>query len=137
MYESDFAADKVYRLSAATATAGVDDIAVMSGVRLSVTGAQPSRGETRLRFSVPRAGHAKVEVLDIAGRAVATLYEGAAAAGEHEVRWDGRDASGHGVAPGVYLARVLTGDGVASRRVVRVNSLGSALLLDPLQRVRQ
>ena len=118
MYVSDFAADKVYRLSAATA--GVDGIARVDGVRLTVSGAQPSRGETRLQYSIPHPGHAKVEVLDVAGRVVTTLQEGVMPAGEHEVRWDGHDAGGRSAAPGVYLARVVTSAGVASTRIVRV-----------------
>ena len=73
-----------------------------------------------LRFALPRAGRATIQIFDVAGREVNTLFDEAASTGEHEVAWDGRDGHGRGVAPVVYLARLRTEQGVAARRVVRV-----------------
>jgi hypothetical protein len=55
-------------------------------------------------------------VFDALGRAVATLYDGALAAGEVEVRWDGA----HRSAAGVYVVRATMGERSASRRVLVV-----------------
>jgi flagellar hook assembly protein FlgD len=61
---------------------------------------------------------AEVAVYDPAGRLVRTLREGAAAAGESRVTWDGRGASGRPVPAGVYWVR-LRGEAVDdARRVV-------------------
>jgi hypothetical protein len=38
--------------------------------------------------------------------------------GVHAIQWDGRDASGRGVASGVYLYRLTAGDQVAIRRMI-------------------
>ena len=59
-----------------------------------------------------------VRVLDIAGREVRTLLEGAARAGEQDVVWDGRDARGVQVPPGVYLVNARDHSTSISRRVV-------------------
>lgn len=118
LYVSDYGADKVYRVN--LATAAVEPVARAHDVRLSVTGAQPSSGATRLRLSVPRAGHASVRVYDVSGREVATLWDGLVPAGERELSWDGRDAGGRANAPGVFLARAVSADGTATSRIVRI-----------------
>ncbi len=59
-------------------------------------------------------------VYDVAGRHVATLADGPAAPGVHEVSWDGRDAGGAQVASGVYFARLVTDAGDASHKLLRV-----------------
>ena len=77
---------------------------------------QPSRGTTRLRFTLPAAAQARLEVFDAQGRRVATLADGAFAPGEHAVEW-----RGDGIPPGVYLARLTTAAGSATRTIVRLD----------------
>ena len=48
----------------------------------------PSRGGTLLRFSLPAAGHARLEVVDVSGRRLGST-EGEYAAGAQSWRWDG------------------------------------------------
>ena len=117
--------------------AGVDDVSLgISGAvsspeigggeaapsaTLSFTGPNPFRSQTQLELSVPSTGPARVAVFDLAGRRVATLLQAdALGAGRHRVTWDGRDASGRPVAPGVYFARAATVDGEASRKITLV-----------------
>ena len=51
----------------------------------------------------PAAG---VEVLDLSGRRVRQVYEGADKIGVYARAWDGRDDVGRRVPPGIYLFRV-------------------------------
>jgi len=78
----------------------------------------PARAGTRVSLSLPEAiAHAEVTVLDIAGRAVATLHRGPLAAGRHELPWPAVGERGVAIAPGVYLVRArLDGE----RRTIRV-----------------
>lgn len=69
----------------------------------------PTAGVATLRFALPRADRATVRILDVSGRVIRTLVDGALPAGAHEVRWDGRDAAGRPVAAGVYWSRVESG----------------------------
>lgn len=66
----------------------------------------PFRSEIRLRFDSLRPGPARVIVADATGRIVRTLLDGAVAAGEHRLDWDGRDASGGRAVAGVYWIRL-------------------------------
>jgi hypothetical protein len=73
-----------------------------------------------VRFALPAAERVRVEVLDVAGRRIATLLDGALAAGEHDARWDGSAAGGTRALPGVYLVRVATPAGTRTGRVIVV-----------------
>lgn len=80
----------------------------------------PGRGELALSWSLPLETDAELALFDVSGRRVTTLHAGAAAAGPHVSRWDGRDARGQLAAPGLYLARLVTPQGTRSARIVRV-----------------
>lgn len=66
----------------------------------------PFRSSTRLGFSIPRDGHVRLTVFDIAGRAVRTLADEAMTEGRHEVAWDGRDDQRRSLANGMYFYRL-------------------------------
>ncbi|MFN0152128.1 MAG: FlgD immunoglobulin-like domain containing protein [bacterium] len=70
----------------------------------------PTTGRTTIRFAVPANtdGAARLRVYDTSGRLVDELWNAPAAGGVHEVAWEGRDARGVRVSPGVYLLRLET-----------------------------
>jgi photosystem II stability/assembly factor-like uncharacterized protein len=78
----------------------------------------PFRHSTTVTYSVPAAGRVHLAVYDAAGRAVATLRDGPAAAGEHAVTWNGRDATGAPVHAGVYFLRLHDGSQVSATKVL-------------------
>ena len=47
-----------------------------------------------------------VEIYDLSGRRVQTVYEGADVDGQYTRTWDGRDEKGRPVPPGLYLYQV-------------------------------
>ena len=71
-------------------------------------------GVTQFRFALPTTQPATLRVYDVAGRLVRRLHEGPAAAGFHDVRWDGTDRAGRTVPSGTYFARLRTSDGQQS-----------------------
>ena len=64
---------------------------------------------THISFELPADGTAHLAVYDIGGRLVRTLVDGAMAAGDHTVAWNGTDDAGRAVAAGVYLYRLRSG----------------------------
>ncbi len=80
----------------------------------------PFRASTTLRFSLAAESRARIEIFDVSGRLVATLLDGFVPSGNHSVIWDGRNASGAAVAPGVYLARLDAGGTTSAARLVRL-----------------
>jgi len=77
----------------------------------------PARGEAALSFRTARPGHVRVRVFDVRGALVRTIDDREMPTGEQRARWDGRDDSGARAATGVYLFRIETPDGVATRKV--------------------
>lgn len=96
-------------------------VSVPGGGRLSLGLATPSPNPTssgaRLAFSLPRAQHARLELLDLQGRSVRVLVNGELTAGEHSAVWDGADGTGRRVPAGLYLARLGAGADVRMTRV--------------------
>lgn len=81
----------------------------------------PAHGEATLRFTLPQTGPVTLEVIDASGRRVCVLPQGTLAAGPHEVRWDGRDATGRLTAPGLYWARLTSHGTSRTQRFVRLD----------------
>lgn len=80
----------------------------------------PFNPSTRIQFTLPVAGEATLAVYDLGGRLVRTLLDGRQDAGEHAVRWDGRNDDGGQAASGMYLYRLTTADGTLARKMLLV-----------------
>jgi len=61
----------------------------------------------------------RVQILDLAGGLVRTVYAGADPSGRYRRRWDGRDKRGTFVPPGLYLVRVSVEADAAMESLVR------------------
>jgi len=87
---------------------------------LAVTGVSPNpfNPRTLVQFAVPDAAVVRLRVYDLRGRMVATLVDGAMAAGHHVVAWDGRDGGDRPAAAGVYLLRLDDGRSTTTRKAV-------------------
>ncbi len=78
----------------------------------------PMRGSTRLNFNLPTASALRLSIHDVSGRKVAELFDGRREVGDHHLDWDGRDAAGRVLVPGVYFARLFDGRSVTSSKLV-------------------
>ena len=77
--------------------------AVVTSYELTQNYPNPFNPETEIAFALPEAGHVTVTVYSLTGQVVKQLADGNFAGGWHQVVWDGRDASGAGVAGGIYF----------------------------------
>jgi len=66
----------------------------------------PFQTTTTLSFKLPGEGAVELGIYDTAGRQVSRLIHDRIGAGEHTVRWDGRDDTGRLLPAGVYFARM-------------------------------
>jgi hypothetical protein len=80
----------------------------------------PAAGPMRLSFALARPEHVRLEVFDLAGRAVRRLADEALPAGPTARVWDGTDDRGAAVAPGHYWARLTAGTRVENLGVLRI-----------------
>jgi lantibiotic leader peptide-processing serine protease len=72
-------------------------------------------------FIMHKAGPVRVDLFDLAGRHVATLYNGVAAAGRTTVSWNGRGARGQSLDRGAYFARAKADGAQAVRKMMLVD----------------
>jgi len=89
----------------------------MAGHMGLVSQPNPFRESTEIKFSLARGSAVNLEIYDLAGRKVRSLQAGDLGAGDHQVRWDGRNEAGRRVASGVYFARLESSFGVETKRV--------------------
>ncbi len=66
----------------------------------------PFNPETSIAVTVRRTEQVRVGVFGLDGRRVRLLADRVFAAGEEELRWDGRDENGRSLSSGAYLVRV-------------------------------
>lgn len=104
------------RYSGSTA---VTDLTGRGELRLS-NAPNPFRAGTTFRFSTRTAGPVGIRVVDASGRLVRKLDQ-QGTAGTHEIHWDGKDAQGRAVPPGILFYEV-TADGTRKTgRMVRLS----------------
>lgn len=80
----------------------------------------PFRPATTIRYALGREVDATIRILDARGREVRVFRRGTQSAGEHRVRWDGRDESGNETAAGVYFVRLVGGGIVDTQKMTRL-----------------
>jgi hypothetical protein len=80
----------------------------------------PFNPNTSIRLSLPNAGETRLDIYSVNGQLVKSLVNGFMPAGIHNVEWNGTDATGHSVASGTYIYRLVNGDDVQVRRMVLV-----------------
>ena len=85
----------------------------------------PFNPGTVIPYELAADGYVRLEVFNLLGQRVATLMDGEMGAGRYTAEWDARDASGQGVAAGVYVYRLTAGGGVATRRMTLVDGAAS------------
>jgi hypothetical protein len=78
----------------------------------------PFNPRTTIAYTLPVGRQVRLDLYDLRGRRVARLAHGPRAAGEHAITWDGRDGTGRELPSGVYLARLVTGGAVTTRKLV-------------------
>jgi hypothetical protein len=97
----------------------VDHYVLVLGIDCFVLRASPNplNPETVLTFATSQSGPVAIQIFDVQGRLVKSLYSGTMQAGINSVRWDGSSRSGSRVATGVYFVKMRTVDGDAVERV--------------------
>lgn len=82
--------------------------ASMSPKTLRLVGGPVVRDQGRLSFAITRHEHARVELMDLQGRLVRTLFESREGIGEYQVSFRASDLT-----PGIYMARLRVGGDTA------------------------
>ncbi|MCK4511562.1 hypothetical protein KAW64_07485 [bacterium] len=102
-------------LESGEAFTGID---TLTSIALSVT--NPARGECKLALSGPVGTEVAAHIYSVAGRLVATVFEGKLPEGGETVVWDGLDHAGQPIASGVYFARLESSEEIQTAKLVYI-----------------
>ena len=106
---------------------GIEDSRV-TRYRTSLLGLSPNPlavGKTgTIAFTMARKSHASIDVFDLGGRLVKTLFNDIAPEGENEVFWNGTDETGRQVVSGVYFYRLKANLHEFSKKMILIRNGG-------------
>ena len=106
--------------SLVSATVGVSEAPRRGELSLSAA-PNPFHGVVTVELALPEpAAVARLHVLDVSGRRIATLHDGPLPAGMIRLAWDAASAEGAKVPPGIYLLAGELDGRRLSRRIVRL-----------------
>jgi hypothetical protein len=77
----------------------------------------PTRASVNIEYALRQAGSAGLSIYDLTGGLVKRWTRSNAEAGDRIVTWNGTDASGQRVGPGVYFVRIETAEGSISKKL--------------------
>ncbi len=80
----------------------------------------PFNPTTKIDYALPEAARVELKVYNLLGQEVKTLVDNEQPAGPHQIVWDGTDASGNGVASGIYLYKLKTPTSVETKQMMFV-----------------
>lgn len=78
----------------------------------------PFNPETTVSFSLKQDGRTEIHVYNILGQKIRTLVDGSLKAGNHTIRWNGKDDNGRGVSSGIYFLKMSAGTYKATSKLV-------------------
>jgi hypothetical protein len=115
---TDFAGNEGDASSVANTYASVreDDIPTVFALRANRP--NPFESETAIAFDLPEPCTVRMEIVDVQGRVVSVLADGALPAGRHEVTWAGEGDGGDAAGPGVYFVRMKAGTFTAVNKML-------------------
>jgi glucose/arabinose dehydrogenase len=91
---------------------GRDTPALPAAYSLRMSGPNPFHTRATLAYTLPRAGHVRLQVFDVSGQLVSTIENGLRAAGTYTVTFEPKR-----LASGLYFCRLEAGGFVASRKL--------------------
>lgn len=87
------------------------------GFQLYAAHPNPTRGSANIVYSVPTATALSLNVYDVTGRQVRSLFSGRCDAGYHVAQFDGRDDAGNSLAGGIYFYRLQANGKTATQKL--------------------
>ena len=80
----------------------------------------PFNPSTRIDYQVPQTGNVNISVYNIMGQLVTTLVNEAKAPGQYSISWNATDKNGLHVSSGIYMARMVSNNYFAARKLMLI-----------------
>jgi YVTN family beta-propeller protein len=107
---------RVIHLRNLTGVAGnPSDPALPKTFALQAAYPNPSRGQTVIKYQLPKASNVQLQVYNVAGQLVKTVNEGQKPAGYHQI-----GLKGNAMANGIYFYQLKAGEFIATRKLIMI-----------------
>ena len=80
----------------------------------------PFHTSTAISYDMPEAKDILLEVYNIKGQRIKTLYRGNSTIGEHQIIWNGTDENDKQVSSGIYFYKLITPEKVISNKMLLI-----------------
>lgn len=111
-------AEKLLALVAVQAESGLYQASLPKETFLARNFPNPFNPSTTIAFTMQRPGRARIEIFNVQGRRICSLYDGFCSAGTHHALWAGTDNEGRKLSSGVYFYRLQTEDISITRKML-------------------
>lgn len=78
----------------------------------------PFNPSTKIRFTVGHSSHVELEILNVLGQKVKTLFSGDRWIGSYTIEWDGTNDRNAKISSGVYFYQIRTEEFIATKKMV-------------------
>ncbi len=85
---------------------GILEPGLSNNIGMIKMGPNPFSSQLKIDFSILNESQLLIQVYDIAGKLVNTLYDAKTGAGVHSITWNGNSNMGNGLQAGVYMIRI-------------------------------
>lgn len=82
----------------------------------------PFNSQTEIPYRVKQTTEIQIDVYDMLGRRITTLFKGQKTSGTYRAHWDGKDDSGKSVSSGLYLLKI-SASGYSVSRPIRTEPM--------------
>ena len=92
-------------------------VALPDHTQLLQNAPNPFNSQTVISYFLLQPGLVRLEVFALTGQRVAVLIQGQQQSGYHRLHWNGQDDASRPLASGIYLYRLVTSEGVLTRKL--------------------
>ncbi|MCK5077876.1 MAG: T9SS type A sorting domain-containing protein, partial [Calditrichia bacterium] len=78
----------------------------------------PFNPETTISYLIPKVTNVELSIYNSLGQRIRTFNINRQPAGEHQIKWDGKDETGRQVASGIYLYHLKAGDNITAGKMI-------------------
>ncbi|MFH0735600.1 MAG: glucoamylase family protein [bacterium] len=103
-----------------TTTSVYDDINIPSDFEILGNYPNPFNPSTTIVYTIPTTGKVNIEIYDVLGNVVNTLFNGLADAGKNEIIWNGYNSNNQKISSGVYIYRITFNNIILSKKMLMV-----------------
>jgi hypothetical protein len=83
-----------------------DNSVVPANFALNQNYPNPFNPSTTISFELPAASRVNLQIFNVLGQEVSSLFNGDVAAGKYDVVWNGKDNNGRSIASGIYFYKL-------------------------------